>query len=122
MAHMQVKKSKFFSSSCLLKEIRKIKNREKSCICKQQKNIAYTKMCGKIDDKLLSNWYKTTSFGTTQKWSSWTGSRLIKHLYKTATNKIRLFMGGFFDFIPTKNAIYIENKDLLEHTYIKKWC
>ena len=29
---------------------------------------------------------------------------------------------GVFVFIPTKNVLYIKDKDLLEHTYIKKWC
>ena len=36
--------------------------------------------------KKLSNLYKTTTLGTIQKWSSWTGGCLIKHLYKTTTN------------------------------------
>ena len=30
--------------------------------------------------KLQSNLYKTTTLWTTQKWLSWTGGRLIKHL------------------------------------------
>ena len=45
-------------------------------------------------DKLQSNLYKTTTLGTTQKWSSWTGGRLIKHPYKTTTNQIWSFLAG----------------------------
>ena len=53
-----------------------------------------------------SNLYKTTTPGTTQKWSSWTGGRLIKHLYKTTINQISLFLVGFsFSFIPTVNVV-----------------
>ena len=37
---------------------------------------------------LQSNLYKTTTRGTTQKWLSWAGGRLIKHLYKTNVNQI----------------------------------
>ena len=43
---------------------------------------------------LQSNLCKTTTLGTTQKWSSWTGCHLIKHLYKTTTNLIWLFLTG----------------------------
>ena len=35
---------------------------------------------------LQSNLYKATTLGITQKWPSWTGGCLIKHLYKTTTN------------------------------------
>ena len=39
------RKTKFLSSTCLLKEIRKIKNREKSCICKgKQRHCIYEKV------------------------------------------------------------------------------
>ena len=41
-----------------------------------------------------SNLYKITTLGTNQKWSSWAGGCLIKHLYKTATKQIVL--GRFF--------------------------
>ena len=30
-----------------------------------------------------------------QKWLSWTGGGLIKHLFKTTTNQIWLFLAGF---------------------------
>ena len=33
--------------------------------------------------------------GPLKKWSSWTGGRLIKHLYKTTTNQIWSFLAGF---------------------------
>ena len=42
-----------------------------------------------------SNLYKTTTLGTTQKWSSWTGGRLVKHCYKTTTNQIWSLVAGF---------------------------
>ena len=44
---------------------------------------------------LQSNLYKMTTLGTT-KWSSWTSGRLTKHLYQTTTNKIWLFLTGFY--------------------------
>ena len=34
---------------------------------------------------MLSNLYKTTTLGTTQKWLSWADDHLMKHLYKTQT-------------------------------------
>ena len=40
--------------------------------------------------------YKTTTLGTTQKWSSWAGGCLTKHLSKTTTNQIWSFLGGFW--------------------------
>ena len=46
------RKNKFLSSTCLLKEISKIKNMEKSCIRKWKKNIAYKRKRRKIEDKL----------------------------------------------------------------------
>ena len=48
-----------------------------------------------ISDGIQSNLYKTTTIGTTQKGSSWTGDRLIKHLYKTTTNQMWSFLAGF---------------------------
>ena len=54
---------------------------------------------------IQSNLYKTTTLGTTQKWSSWTGGRLIKHLYKMTANQSRSFFGRFLVFIPTENAL-----------------
>ena len=41
------------------------------------------------------NLYKTTTLGTSQKWSPWAGGRLIKHLYKTATKQMRSSLAGF---------------------------
>ena len=46
-------------------------------------------------EKKQLNLYKTTILGTTQKWPSWTGSRLLKHLYKIFTNQIWLLLAGF---------------------------
>ena len=42
-----------------------------------------------------SNLYKTTTLGTTQKWLSWAGGHLIKHLDKTATKHMWSFLAGF---------------------------
>ena len=39
-------------------------------------------------DIIQSNLYKTATLGTIQKWSSWTGGRLIKHLSKRTRNQI----------------------------------
>ena len=44
---------------------------------------------------ILSNLYKMTTLGTTQKSSSWTDGHLIKHLYKTATKPMWSFLAGF---------------------------
>ena len=41
------------------------------------------------------NLCKTTTLGTTQKWSSWAGGRLVKHLYKTTTDEMWSFLAGF---------------------------
>ena len=41
---------------------------------------------------LQSNLYKTTTFGTTQKWLSWASCHLIKHLYKMTTNQAYTFL------------------------------
>ena len=57
-------------------------NNEKSV----EKITVYHNILEKVEIHLLSNLYKTTTFGTTQKESSWTGGHLIKHLYKTTTN------------------------------------
>ena len=47
------RKTKFLSSTCLLKEIRKIKNIEKKVASvKENKDIAYMRKWGKIEDKL----------------------------------------------------------------------
>ena len=46
-----------------------------------------------------SNLYKTTILGTSQKGSSWTGGRLLKHLYKTTTKQIWSFWTGLKVFI-----------------------
>ena len=48
-----------------------------------------------------SNLYKATTLGTTQKWSSWAGGRLIEHLYKMTTNQMWSFLAGFKFFSPT---------------------
>ena len=53
--------------------------------------LGYKKM--KMD--IQSNLYKSTTLGTTQKWLSWTGGCLIKHLYKMTSNKIWSFLAGF---------------------------
>ena len=50
--------------------------------------------------KLQSNLFKTTTLGTSQKRSSWTGGRLTKHLYKTTTNKFWSFLAGFSFLFP----------------------
>ena len=44
---------------------------------------------------LLSNLYKMTTIETTQKWSSWVGGCLIKHLHKTATKQMQPSLAGF---------------------------
>ena len=44
--------------------------------------------------KIQSNMYMTITLGTTQKWSSWPGGRLIKHLYQTNANQIWSFLTG----------------------------
>ena len=46
------------------------------------------------------NLYKTTAIRTTQKWSSWTGGCLIKHLYKTITNQIWSFLASCWFLFP----------------------
>ena len=66
-------------------------NNEKSV----EKITVYHNILEKVEIHLLSNLYKTTTFGTTQKESSWTGGCLIKHLYKTTTNQIWSFLEGF---------------------------
>ena len=50
--------------------------------------------------KKQSNPHKTTILETTQKWPSRTGGRLIKHLYKTTTNKISSFLADFLVLFP----------------------
>ena len=52
---------------------------------------------------LQSNLYKTTILGTTQKWSPWTGGRLIKHHYKMTINLV--IIGRFLVFIPIVNVL-----------------
>ena len=66
--------------------------------------------CTKI--LLQSNLCKTTTLGTTQKWLSWKGGRLIQNLYKAATNQIWLFLAGFSFF--SHSECFIRNKGLLE--------
>ena len=59
------------------------------------------------DYVIQSNLYKTTTLGTTQKWSSWTGGRLMK------PNLVVL--GRFLVFIPSVNVLRTKicwNKDL----------
>ena len=48
-----------------------------------------------LNDEIQSNLYNTTTLGTTQKWSFWTGGRLIKHHYKTTTKQIWPVVAGF---------------------------
>ena len=50
--------------------------------------------------QLQSNLYKTSTLGTTQKWSYWTGGRLIKHLHKMTTAKCGSFEQVFRVFFP----------------------
>ena len=45
--------------------------------------------------ELQSNLHKTTTLGTTQKWLSWAGGHLIKHLYKMITNQMWSLSAGF---------------------------
>ena len=52
---------------------------------------------------MQSNLCKTTTLGNTQKWSSWTSGRLIKHLYKTNTK--RMWSLWFLVFIPTADVL-----------------
>ena len=49
---------------------------------------------------LQSNLHKTTIRRTPQKWSSWPGGCLTKHLYKTVMKQMWLFLAGF-QFFPT---------------------
>ena len=65
--------------------------------------------------KLQSNLYKTTTFGTTQKRPSWKGGRLIKNLYQATTNQIWSFLPGFSFFFSGEWFTWIKvylNKDL----------
>ena len=48
-----------------------------------------------LKDNTFKPAYKMTTLGTTQKWSSWGDGRLIKHLHKTATSKLWLFLARF---------------------------
>ena len=63
------------------------------------------------------NLYKMTALGTTQKWLSWAGGCLIKHLYKTTTNQMSSFLAGFY-FIFSDGNISL-NKDLQLRVF---WC
>ena len=109
-----------------------IRKKPARCIQKNLKNVCYS-CC-------QSNLHKTTTFGTTQKWSSWTGGRLIKHLYKMTTKKSGCSWQVFSFY--SHCECFINNKDLqfcvfwchswrkkmflvtidFEHTYIEKWC
>ena len=62
--------------------------------------------------EIQSNLYKTTTFGTTQKWPSWKGGRLIKNLYQATTNQIWSFLAGFSFFF--SGECFERNKGLLE--------
>ena len=59
-------------------------------------NIKFQQNALFCEDEIQSNLYKMTTLGTTQKWSSWTGGRLIKNLCKTTSNKIWSFLTGFW--------------------------
>ena len=48
-----------------------------------------------ISKKVKSNQYKMTTFGTTQKWLSWKGGRLIKNLYQETANQNLVDLGRF---------------------------
>ena len=56
-----------------------------------------------------SNLYKTTTLGTTQKWSSWKSGCLIKNLHQATTNQIWLFLAGFSFF--SNSECFIRNKN-----------
>ena len=62
------------------------------------------------------NLYKMTALRTTQKWLSWAGGCLIKHLYKTTTNQMWSFLAGFYLFFNGNTCL---NKDLQLHVF---WC
>ena len=51
---------------------------------------------------------KTTTLGAIRKRLSWTDGRLIKHLYKTATNQMWSFLPGFCFFVPTVMFAWIK--------------
>ena len=44
---------------------------------------------------IQSNLYNRNTLETTQKWSSWTGGRLMKHLHEATTSQIWWFWAGF---------------------------
>ena len=56
-----------------------------------------------------------TTLGTTQKRSSWAGSCVIKHLYKTTTKQMQSLLTSF-SFYP--HGIIFLNKDLLLASYL----
>ena len=59
--------------------------------------------------ELQSNLYKTITLATTQKWLSWTGDCLIKHLLQTKSGHS---WQGFSFYL--YGECFINNKDLLE--------
>ena len=70
------------------------------------------KKCQFLVNLVHSNLNKTTTVGTSQKWSLWTGGRLIKHLYKTTRNLTCRFWQAFSVYFHCE--CFINNKDLLE--------
>ena len=64
---------------------------------------------------IQSNLYKMTTLGTRQKWSSWTGGRLIKHLHKWPQTK----SGRSWQFVSFYSHCEwsIDNKGLLEQRF-----
>ena len=62
---------------------------------------------------LQSNLYKTTTLGTTQKWPSLSGGRVIKKTYKTTTKQVWWFLADFYLFLSNGNICF--NKDLQLH-------
>ena len=79
--------------------------------CRGNLQIAYQKTSHYIQ----SNLYKTTTVGTTQKWTSSTCGRLIKHLYKTTTNQICRSWQTFSFY--SQCEWFINKKDLLEQRF-----
>ena len=71
--------------------------------------------------QLQWNLYKTTTFGTTQKWPSSKGGRLIKNLHQATTNQIWLFLASFSFFsavnVLKEIKVYL-NKGLQFHFFL----
>ena len=55
----------------------------------------FSKCVLSFNEAVQSDLHKTTTHWTPQKWLSWAGGRLLKHLYKTTTNQMWSFLAGF---------------------------